>query len=267
MIKKIAVLAAVGLVGAGVLSQTRLGSYIATLYHSAANSVQEAIPPEVELERVRYEIGQLAKDIEKTRGELATEKVAVRDLASEIEELRTELAQNEEVLRARGELLKKGDALVRYNGRNVSVDEAKELLRLDVQTANARKKDLLAKEKMLTIRVRNRGVVEKQLIALGHQKTELTTLVAEMEAELKLLRLEQTESKYASNNGSRLSDIQTTLKEVKRRLAVDRETLHLATTLDDTVAASDLTVDQILEGLGESKTKAIDKPIEMPKID
>ncbi|HEY8504845.1 MAG TPA: hypothetical protein VIL46_09705 [Gemmataceae bacterium] len=244
MVKKLLCFAAAVAVGGYLLSGTRVGSYVSTAYDRARKSVEESVPPEVELDRIRHEVAHLDKDIDKLKGQLAEEIVAVDMLSDEVADERVRLEQEEAFLRARGEELKNAAENVKLGGRLVSVDEAKEELSLAVDRHTRARAEFATKEKTLEVRTRTRDLVKKQLEALIRQKSELETAVAELEAELRLAELEQIESAYQDDN-TRLSDVKQSLKDLKKRINVQREKLRLSATYDQDSAAH-LSVDEIL---------------------
>jgi len=246
MIKKVAVYAVVGLVGAGILSKTRVGSHIASAWHSGVRAVEEAVPPEQELERIRYEIGRLDKEIDRAKGQLADARVAALTAAEDAESRKIDLAERDERIRARAAAIKSGEIKVRHLGRPATPDEATQLLAADVDAFKVKKKELAVVEKQLAVAARNEKTAEKHLAAVAKQKTELALAVQSLEADLRLLRLEQTENKYSTDDG-RLGDIKQSVKDVKRRIDVMRKRESLNGPAEDEVAEEARDIDALLQ--------------------
>lgn len=249
-------LAVVGVAGFALLSQTKFGSYVAAAFNSAEESISDRIPTDWELSRIRNEVRRLDKDIEKAKSELAKARVAAKHLSEDIEKMRVDVEANEAVLLKRGEELKAASSTdkVKWNGRNVSRDDAKQELQTAVNRHKNRREELAAKEKTLTIRERNRDVLEKQVGAMIQQKSELATAVDRLEAEISLAKLEQVESRH-QNDGSRMAEIKKSLAELQQRIAVKREKLTIAREFDLTNDASAKSIDDILADLkGDAKT-------------
>ena len=59
---------------------------------------------------------------------------------------------------------------------------------------------------MLAVRERTRDLAEQHLQALITQKAELEAAVIELEADIKLAKIEQVESKY-QNDGTRMAEV------------------------------------------------------------
>lgn len=242
MVKKLVVTVGVLLVGGYLLG---LGSYIGTLWERANRYAQESVPPDVELERIQYLINSLDEDIETAKSKLASARVRVTNLQGEVVALREELARDRAYIVARGEELKAATGLVKLtNGTSVTVDEAKERLAADVETYNARHRDLDRKERTLAIQIRTRDTIQGQYEALHRNRQEWQTAHDELEAELELLELEQLESDY-QNDDSRSAEIKQSIQKLSERIAVDRETLRI----DEEFGADpvlDRSVDEIL---------------------
>jgi chromosome segregation ATPase len=256
MVKKLVVLTLVGLGAAAVLTKTKFGSYVRSAFHSAEESINDSIPNDWELSRIRGEVARLDKDIDKAKGELAKARVEAKLLAEDIEKMRIDVEANEAVLLKRGEELKAAASTdkVKWNGRSLYRDDAKQELQTAVNRHKNRRDELAVKEKTLGIRERNRDVLEKQVSAMIQQKSELATAVDRLEAEINLAKLEQVESRH-QNDGSRMAEIKTSLAELQKRIAVKREKLTIARDYDPANDASAKTVDEILADLkGDANT-------------
>ncbi|VTS05155.1 hypothetical protein [Tuwongella immobilis] len=244
MFKKLAVYGTAGLIATGVISQTRLGSYVGTLFNQVTTGLQESVSPELELERIKFELSHLDQDIDHATTQLAEETTAIRLLNEEITATRERLEQSEVALRKRGEELKKGQVNVSIAGRTPSIDEATRLLREDVDRLGSQRRELANQERILSLRQNTQSLVAKQRETLVRQKAELTAAVAEMESDLKLVRLEQMESQYQSDD-TRLADIKKSLKDLRRKVMVQKEKLNLVNQVEEQPTGGE-SVDEIL---------------------
>jgi len=248
MLKKLAVIGTVGLITSGIIYQTRLGSYVGTMVNKVTTGLQDSVSPELELERIQFEVAQLDHDIDKSTTQLAEETTAITLLKEDIEATRERLVHDEEILRKRGEDLKAGKVKATVAGRTATSDEATQMLKDEVARFTAQRKQLANQDRILSIRQTAQSLVAKQRETLRRQKSELTTAVAEMESELKLVRLEQMESKYQSDD-TRLSDIKQSLKDLRRKVMVQKEKLNLVTGFEDAKVVGGDSVDSILKQL------------------
>jgi chromosome segregation ATPase len=247
MIKKAAILAVVGLAGATVLTQTKLGSYALAFFNKAEDKINESVPPDWELERIRNEVSRLDADIEETKGLLAKARVEARVVRADVEKIRPEIDATEaQILRLGAAITSasKGDT-IKWEGRSLTVAEAKQELQTEVARHRNRRDELRSKEKMLEIRERNRDLLGKQLTAMIQQKSELATAVDKLDAEINLAKLEQVESRY-QNDGSRMAGVKKALQELEKRVAYQREKLTISQQFAGRDNAADKTVDEIL---------------------
>jgi len=246
MCKKLFAIAIVGVIAVYALSETRAGSHVKAWVSRVGGKIENSVPPETELARIRHEVGQLNGDIDKVKGDLAEANVNVRLLRKEVDELRGAVKTSEATIRKSAEVLKAahdGDQ-IQWGYRQVSFVNAKELLATDVRRHADLKGRLKNREQALATQEQTRDLVEQQLQEMMTQKEELTSAVAEMDAELKLAGVEQIRSKY-QNDGTRMSEIKSSLAELRKRVMVQREKLRVTETYQRSPAA-EKTVDQIL---------------------
>lgn len=256
MLKKVAIVGAAGLLTAAVLTQTNLGSYVRHQFDRADKYLESKVPPEEEVARIKSEVANLDKDIDAARSALADEIVEAKLLKRQVEERRTAVANSRAVVEARGKMMREASrgTPVKWDGREVSYDRAKELLLAKVKTHKALESDLKSHETMLAVRERTRDLAEQHLQALVTQKSELAAAVTELEADIKMAKIEQVESKY-QNDGTRMAEVKESLARLKKRIEVQREKLALAKQYDPS-GVENKSVDEIL---AELDTKA-EKP-------
>ena len=158
--------------------------------------------------------------------------------------------------RARGKMLKEAGAskLITWDSRPISYDRAKELLQAQVTSHKNVEKELKALETMLAVRERTRDLAEQHLQALVSQKSELEAAVTELEADIKVARIEQVQSKY-QNDGTRMAQVKEDLAKLKKRIAVQREKLNLTKKFDPN-SVENKSVDEILAELDSKSEKA-----------
>ena len=263
MFKKLMFVSAAGLLTAAVLTQTKLGSYCWMMAARADQAIESNIPPDEEIRRIKSEVGKLHKDIDKAKGSLAEENVEAKLLRVEVEERKTELTRARLALEVRRKLMtdvSEGKP-VKWDGQDVPFNKAKELLLSQVRQFNSQEQEFKARETMLAVRERTRVLAEQHLQELVTQKANMDAAVVELEADIKLAKIEQTQSKY-QNDGSRLADVKESLAKLKKRIEIQREKLSLSKKIDPT-SAENKTVDEIMAELdhGKDAAKAVEEAV------
>ena len=252
MLKKMVVLGVIGFVAVSALGGTKIASYIRSEIREARERAENNIPPEKEIARLRNELKLLDKDIMTVVNQLAKERVEVRQIQEKNEELAAKQSKDKEILTGRAAAIKSctGDQ-VAFGTRTLSVDAAKAELEEGVKRFAANQKSFDSFEALLASRTRVRDGLEKQLEALKNQKGELAAAVDAMEAELTMLKLQQMESKYQTDD-TRLAKIKEDLRKLKTKVDVEREKLKLMPAALDAPAApaaSGRSVDDIMAPL------------------
>jgi hypothetical protein len=264
MLKKVAIVGAAGLLTAAVLTQTKLGSFVCHKFDRAEDYLESKIPPEEELRQIRQEVALLDRDIDKARGSVAEERYESKAIKSDVEAKRTQVENSRALVEARGKMLKdaesSGSKTVKFDNRpEVPYQKALETLQAQVNAHRVMQKELTALEKRQAIREHTRELAEQHLQALMTQKAELETAVTEMDADIKLAKIEQVESKY-QNDGTRMAEVKERLAKLKKRIAIQSEKLALAKQYDKS-PVENKSVDEIMSELDskDAKTTEVSK--------
>lgn len=228
MIKKLASLAIVGLIGMAVLNETRAGEKFRAWVDRIGKKFDKEPTPEEQLAQIKKKVGLLDEDIGKVKGDLAESIVNVRLLKSEVDDLRIEVKENDAAVRKHGEVLKAASTndRIQWGYRTVGYVEAKELLQGEVKRHKEIKDRLKARELALVSQEQTRELIEQQLQEILKQKEELSVAVAEMETQIRLAKVEQIRSKN-QNDGTRMAGIKQSLNELKKRVMIQREALNI----------------------------------------
>lgn len=262
MLKKLVVVAVVAAVAMAALKGTRVVSYARTEAHSVREWADDQIPVEKKISQMRREVGGLDRDVERVKDELAKEIVEVRELTNQVGALRAQVEGEQKALVSRGDQLKDATEKVSIGRSVVSVSEAKDMLKRDVNLHLKRKQQLDSMDKTLAHRERIRDTLEKQLDSMSKQKQELKAEIDAVEAEYKSVQLAQIESKY-QNDDSRLSRVKESLTALRKKMDVEREKLKLSPRVyeDPSSTSAGQSVDDILAPLTSkaAKSATIDK--------
>lgn len=254
MLKKIFVVAAAGLLVAAVLTQTKVGNLAWGWLDRAEKHLDAKIKPEDEIRRIKKEVSNLDKDVDQAKGNLAEEMVDVKHLTKKVDDLRVAVETSRKAVEARRAVFAADDKFVKWDGKTMSVANAKERLAAEVGTHKALEKEFKAQETMLAVHERSKTLAEQHLQALVAEKAELESAVADLEADIKLAKIEQVESKY-QNDGSRMAKVKNDLTELRKRIEVQRTKLALSKKIDPK-SAENKSVDEIFAALDEKAETA-----------
>lgn len=249
MFKKVFVVGAAGLLVAAVLTQTKVGNLAWGWVDRAERHLDSKIKPDEEIRRIKKEVGKLDKDVDLATHNLAEEIVEVRTLTKRTETLRTAVETSRKSVEARRAAFAGDDKFVKWDGRTLNVAAAKDRLAAEVAAHKSLAAEFKAQDEMLAVHERSKLLAEQHLQAMISQKAQLESMVTEVEANIKLAKIEQVESKY-QNDGTRMAQVKKDLAALQKKLDVQREKLAL-TKKTDPKAAENKTVDEIFAALDE----------------
>jgi chromosome segregation ATPase len=236
MLKKLIVVGVIGFVAVAAVKGSKFGSYIRSEIECLKAKCEASVPPEKELARLRNEIKQLDKDILGVVNQLAKERVEVSQLKERITELQAQQSKDKELLQARANAIKNATEQVTFGDRKLSVPAAKAELEEGVKRFTANQKTLESMEATFASRDKVRSTLEGQLDTLKAQKTELAAAADALEADLNMLKLQQMESKYQTDD-TRLAKIKEDMRALRTRIEIEREKLKLMPAVFENPAA------------------------------
>jgi DNA repair exonuclease SbcCD ATPase subunit len=255
MFKKLLVVGLIAGAAVLVLKGTKFFGYARQQIDSLQEQMEDRIPVEKKIAQMRKDVGALDKDIDAAKTDLARSIVEVRELTTQTADLRTALVSAERNLQARGETIREASNAntVKVGTVFLSIPEAKDRLKRDVDLHLKSKSRLASMEKQLGHHERIKETLEKQLDGLVRQKQELKAAIDAVEAEYKELQLQQIESKYQQDD-TRLAKIKEDLRKMKKNLDIKREKLNLTAPIEESrpinsAPASTDSVDDILAPL------------------
>ncbi|MCS7022930.1 MAG: hypothetical protein NZU63_14010 [Gemmataceae bacterium] len=258
MFKKLVIVGLASVVTVMALQGTRLGSFLLSEARSLRERAEAAIPPEREIARLRQEIRKLDKDMYEIVDQLAKENVQTTQLQERIKELQVSQGRAKELLEARAEAIKKADQYVVFDNRKLTLAQARQMLEEGVRRYTLQQKTLESMEQALAARLRIRDALMQQLETMKNQKLELAAAVDTLEAELTVLKLQQMESKYQTDD-SRLAHIKESIRNLQTQIQVEREKLRLLPTALEGLPApgTDKSVDEIMAPLRQSSNPLV----------
>jgi chromosome segregation ATPase len=237
MFKKLAIVAVIGFIAVAAVKSTKIGSYIKTEFNSLRESVEDSIPPEKEIARLRGEIKELDKDLNTVMDQVARERVEVKQLKEKAEDLRAQQSKDYEILQARSNALKNAKEHAFFGDRKLSIADATNEFKALARQYEIRSKSLDSMDDTLKHREKIKDTLEKQLETLKNQRVEMLAAVDGLEAELNALKLQQMESKYQTDD-SRLAKIKEDIRTLRTKFEIDREKLKLQPAVRETSSSS-----------------------------
>src|SRR5262249_14695486 len=160
----------------------------------ARKHVEDNIPPEKEIARLRNEVKLLEKDKMAVINQLARERVAVNELQKDVNLRADKQTEHKNQLTDEAKAIKEATHVVTVGHRKVSVDEAKANLETKVKHYVDQQKTLDKMNATLATRIKVRDSLEQQLETLKTQEKELVSAIDGLEAELNNLKLQQMQS-------------------------------------------------------------------------
>ncbi|HEY2785902.1 MAG TPA: hypothetical protein VGJ05_13110 [Fimbriiglobus sp.] len=248
MFKKILIVAVVVGAAAFVFHGTKVASYAKDEIASLRSWCESKVPPEKEIARLRKEVSALDKDIDAVKGKLAREIVECRYIKEDSDKLRVRVDADQERILSAGERIKNATEQVKYGGRPMNPVKAKELLKADVVRHMNNKKTLENMESNLAAREKIKTILEGQLDELKSKKSSLATAIDSIEVELKDLQLKQMENKYQFDD-TRLAHIKDSIRELRKKIDVQREELKLAPLGNEDTTAPTTTANDSVEDI------------------
>jgi len=212
--------------GLFLFRKTHLYSYVSTAWAKVKCGAKDQVPLEFEVDRVRNEIANLDNDIKDHLSPIAEEMANIKDLQKRIHETRDSLKQQKKTILAMTRDLDGGSKYISYGDEEYTADEVRAKLDQDFASYRRCEAELKAQEQLLAAKQKSLRAVRNQLASMKTLKRDLEVQLAQLEAELKTVRLAQTKDKYQLDD-SRLSDIKASLAEIEHRLNVERAKTEL----------------------------------------
>ena len=258
MLKKIAILSAVGLASTAALAGTGAWSYMRTGIRCASESVHESVPITWEIKRARQMIQDLKPEIARNLQVVAREESGVQRLASEIKAKEDQLAKSRgDIMRLKGDL-ESGSVRFVYAGRSYTEVQVKEDLSNRFKQFQVHEETTAKLNQVLTAREKNLEAARRKLDSMLAAKRELEVEVENLQARMTMVEVAQTSSpvsiddSHLSSTRQLLDDIRTRI-DVAERMVASEGALDGAIQLDE--PASENLLDEIADYFGEGRAE------------
>jgi len=227
MCKKLGVTALAVVAALFVLNRLDLLGYGKLAVQKMKSEVRSQIPPEVKIERLKQEIAQLVPDMKKHREAFAAEQVEIEKLKRQIAVTKANLKEREaEILTMRKELEDPNKAFVTFTGHQFPRAKVEARLASDWESFKQAEAHLKSQEDLFQARLENLDLAKQKLAEMKNKKEQLELKVAQLETDLRNLRLAQTKSEFKIDD-SQLARCQGLLQEIEDRIAQEKTELEL----------------------------------------
>lgn len=226
MCKKFAMLTGITVALLAVLSVTKVGSYMSTSWNKIQNKAAKSVPIEWELDRLKDQVAQLIPDMRKNLSVVAEGMADVERLNRDITTTKANLDEQKTRLVQMAKDLETQETQFIYAGKVYSREIVAKKLEGDYKSYNRVLAEVKTKEQLLTIKQRELDAAREQLTAVKDMEQQLKLQIAELEADVKTVRLAETKSKFQIDD-SRMSDVKRSIEELRHRLDTERKKAEL----------------------------------------
>jgi len=218
MCKKLLIAALAVVVGVGVVSSTRLGSHIRLMWNKGATRINDMVPLESEIERLKMEVANLSQADEQYYDQVARQQRQVEKLQAKVKASKENLVAQETYIRKMRDALAQEGAYVSYNGTRYDRKRAE----TDVRNEAAR---FLADEKIVAVDAENLKILTETLAANKAKLNNLALQRKEMEAQLLVLERELAQQRLKEQShliveNGRYGKVGKEIDELRERFAV-----------------------------------------------
>src|SRR5262245_43807824 len=220
----IAVLVALGIFTVSAVKHgwgTVVKSHVKDIFHNN-------VPPEVQLERVKGLIKDLDTDIAKGWTPIATRMEDIKDLKKDLEMKTSRLETVKAEMQTAAKALEDKVQRISYNNRDYTPSEVRKALNNDLKAFKGLSREVEAKTRLLAAWQRELDAMKANQDEMKSKKADLETQVAQIEADLKVLTLAKTKSALPTGSHTNLDEIKATLRDIERKLEIEKTTIKLA---------------------------------------
>jgi hypothetical protein len=221
--------------GAGALYLafgTSAPSYVRTAFHKFRDGAKSSVPVQFEIDRARDEIARLGPAIQDNIENLARAQVEVEHLDREIALTKENHAAEAKVLTALRESFKTGDFKLAGNV-TYTEDEIKAEAKNRLDHYRQVKDLLKVKEETLKARQKAVTAAKLQLSQMATTKQALTTKLAGIEAQLKMIQTTKDSNEFNFDDSS-LARAKASVTDLEKRLEVMARTAEMEGKFSDT---------------------------------
>jgi hypothetical protein len=239
----------VGLLG-GIVIGKGAWSYLTTGYERAAQTVEDQVPLEFQIDRARKMVRDLEPEIRRSMHVIAKEEVEVESLDNRIESAETKASQDKsEIIRLQSDL-QTGKSVFRYAGHQYSADEVKQDLSRRFVRFKTTDATLGSLADMRDARQRNLEAARDKLAAMMSAQRQLQVDVENLEAKLKLVEVAQASSDLKLDD-SQLARAKELIVDIRTKLDVAAKLANADTNFKDEIQLDEPAAENITDQVAE----------------
>src|SRR5262245_2165102 len=185
------------------------------------------VPTEVQLERVKGLIKDLDGEIAKGWTPIATRELDIKNLKKDVEVRTSNLERVRAEMQFAAKALEDKVQRISYNNKDQTPAQVRKALGRDLAAYKGLSRELEANTKLLAAWERDLDAMKANQDEMRNKKAELETQVAQIEADLKVLKLAETKSNMPVGDRSKLDEIKATLAELEKDNAIRMRAMEL----------------------------------------
>ncbi len=250
MIKKLVVSVLAVSVVAGLLLGSNVMSYVTTSCERVAQSVEDSVPTEFQIDRARKMVRDLEPEIRRSMHVIAKEEVEVEQLDNRIEEAEEKAVKaKSDIMRLQSDL-QTGKSVFKYAGHQFTASEVKRDLSLKFTRFKTTDATIGSLSDMRDARQRNLDAARQKLATMMSSQRQLEVEVENLEAKLKLVEVAQASSDLQLND-SQLARAKGLMADIRAKLDVASKLANADTTFQDEIQLDGPALDNITEQVAE----------------
>jgi hypothetical protein len=257
MFKKVLIAAVAVVIGLAVVKGTWLGSHLRMRACKVRTWVEQSVPPEQEIARLRMELKNLERDDDKHYDKVARMAVQVDRLESEVAKLKGNVNKQESHIRKLREELTGNVEFVLFEGSRYTKDD----LRNDALAFQSLEDNLKSKEANLQAKKKHLTLERKKLTELRTTREQMSTILQRLETSLAEERHAQAASESTIDDSS-YRRLRQDMESVRDRIEVLKKKRELrgelrVNTKDDQARERDTQADKFLDARFGKTTKEV----------
>jgi regulator of replication initiation timing len=260
MIRKLFLTAIAVVVVGGLIAKSSLCSYVSTGYRRAADSVEQSVPMEFQIDRARNMVKDLEPEIRRSMHVIAKEEVEVAELDKRLQTAVENAEQDKKEIMQLQSDLSSGKNVFRYAGHTYSEDQVKEDLARRFNRFKTVDGTIESLEQMRNARQRNLDAARQKLTAMIAAQRQLQVDVENLEAKLKLVEVAEASSDFQFDD-SHLAQAKQLITDIRTRLDVASKLANADTNFQDEIPLDETDAEDVTEqvaeyfGLNKGETK------------
>jgi hypothetical protein len=250
MIRKLVVTAIAVVVVGGLIVKSSLSSYVSTGYRRAADTVEQSVPMEFQIDRARNMVKDLEPEIRRSMHVIAKEEVEVAELDKRLETAVENAEQDKKEIMQLQSDLSSGKSVFRYAGHSYSEGQVKEDLARRFNRFKTVDGTIESLEQMRNARQRNLDAARQKLTAMIAAQRQLQVDVENLEAKLKLVEVAEASSDFQFDD-SHLAQAKQLITDIRTRLDVASKLANADTNFQDEIPLDETDAEDVTEQVAE----------------